>query len=119
MMKDREAVLLEVLEEMADLIESAEECGKKTISVQYLKEWAKQLRCKHDCEPPNTQVRGELSILKSLARDVLSHREGELPRRGWLRDNDKSRKALDNLAQALVPNTLAESRPSRGDKHER
>lgn len=36
------------------------------------------------------------------AKWLLTFREGELPVRGWLRDNDMSRKALDDLARATA-----------------
>lgn len=39
--------------------------------------------------------------LIKAARDVLAYRVGDLPTRGYLRDHDKSRAALNALAAAL------------------
>lgn len=41
--------------------------------------------------------------LVEAAREVLSHRVGDLPTRGWLKDNDDSRASLAKLAAALQP----------------
>jgi len=46
----------------------------------------------------NTAVEG----LTTAAREVLKHRVGEQPTRGYLRDNDRSRTALTALATALA-----------------
>jgi hypothetical protein len=40
--------------------------------------------------------------LRAAAVDVLSHRVGEQPTAGWLRDNDGSRAALTRLARAVA-----------------
>lgn len=55
-----------------------------------------------------SRIEGARAIAKA-AEDVLGYREGELPERGWLRDNDGSRRALDNLATAIrtLPTTIA------------
>lgn len=39
--------------------------------------------------------------LLSSAKAVIEHREGDLPIRGWLRDNDASRSAISALAAAI------------------
>lgn len=44
----------------------------------------------------------ELKRLRGAALGVVAHMEGRLPVRGWLRDNDKSRDALDELVRVLV-----------------
>lgn len=41
--------------------------------------------------------------LFEAAREVLSHRVGNLPSQGWLKDNDGSRASLAKLAAALQP----------------
>jgi hypothetical protein len=41
--------------------------------------------------------------LRILASNVLDFREGDLPTRGWLRDNNGSREALHALAEAVRP----------------
>ena len=40
----------------------------------------------------------QVAALVALVADLLSHRVGELPTQGWLRDNDQSRLALSKLA---------------------
>lgn len=40
--------------------------------------------------------------VREAAIELLKHRKGELPIEGWLRDNDRSRKVLDNLAKSLI-----------------
>ena len=39
--------------------------------------------------------------LQDAVKELLTHREGRLPTRGWLRDNDKSRAALGKLAELV------------------
>lgn len=43
-----------------------------------------------------------MSDLRDAVAELLKHRVGELPRQGWLKDNDESRKALDRLARAAL-----------------
>ena len=47
------------------------------------------------------QVERELEALKKAAKEVLSHVEGDLPTRGWLRDNDLSRAAIGALKHTI------------------
>ena len=50
----------------------------------------------------------EVERLREAAQVVLEHRIGEFPGKGWLRDNDSSRKALHALAAALrTPETVS------------
>jgi len=46
----------------------------------------------------------------AAAKDVASHMVGELPVRGWLRDNDASRSALGRLAAAIASAEAAEGK---------
>lgn len=46
-------------------------------------------------------TRGYNSQLVAAALEVVHHMDGRTPVRGWLRDNDDSRKALDRLAKVL------------------
>lgn len=46
-------------------------------------------------------LRAELEVLRAAADVVLSHVEGSLPIRGWLRDTDASREALGRLRAAI------------------
>lgn len=45
---------------------------------------------------------GDVERLREAAQTVLKHRVGDLPSQGWLRDNDRSRKALADLAAVLA-----------------
>lgn len=44
----------------------------------------------------------DAGAVRDAARKLLAWRVGELPHRGWLRDNDLSRAALDELAATLA-----------------
>lgn len=44
----------------------------------------------------------EVERLRAAAIDVLSFRDGSLPRRGWLFNNDDSRAALGRLATVVA-----------------
>lgn len=48
------------------------------------------------------RLRDAAPYLLEAAQELLSHRVGDLPIRGWLRDNDASRAALAKLAAALT-----------------
>jgi Lar family restriction alleviation protein len=50
----------------------------------------------------NHRIAGQAELVEA-AREVLSHRVGDLPTRGWLKDNDGSRASLAKLAAALQP----------------
>jgi Lar family restriction alleviation protein len=50
----------------------------------------------------NHRIAGQAELVEA-AREVLSHRVGDLPTRGWLKDNDDSRASLAKLAAALQP----------------
>ena len=50
------------------------------------------------------RMAAEVEALRSAAVDVLIHVNGELPVRGWLNDNDKSRSALGKLKQVIKEN---------------
>lgn len=58
-------------------------------------EWKRLRAFFMECKPAT----GDLA---AAAREVLSHRIGEQPTQGWLRDNDRSRTALTALATALA-----------------
>jgi len=48
------------------------------------------------------QAEAQRDDLLAAAAEILTHRDGDLPTRGWLRDNDRSRKALGQLAEAIA-----------------
>lgn len=53
-------------------------------------------------EPAATELRiAAGNALKAAALGVVAHIEGQMPVRGWLRDNDKSRHALAELVRVL------------------
>ena len=52
---------------------------------------------------PHGECAARIAELEAAAREVVSHMEGRTPTRGWLRDNKKSREALDRLVNALWP----------------
>lgn len=51
-------------------------------------------------KPPATYAT-PVSVMDAAVA-LLSHRNGELPLRGWLHDNDQSRQAIDTLAKAVA-----------------
>jgi len=56
-----------------------------------------------------------IAELEAAAREVVSNMEGRMPIRGWLRDNGKSREALDRLVNALWPRTALAGKDSQHD----
>ena len=57
------------------------------------------------------QGQGDVRRLREAAQKVISHVEGDLPIKGWLRDNDASRKALGDLRACLAASTGQEVEP--------
>jgi hypothetical protein len=55
--------------------------------------------------PDIATLTAQLDAMKAAAADVLSHRVGDFPGQGWLKDNDVSRAALGRLAAALKGQT--------------
>lgn len=47
------------------------------------------------------RLEDRIEALERAVRDVMAYRVGELPRKGWLRDCDGSRAALDKLARLV------------------
>lgn len=43
-----------------------------------------------------------MTDLVSACRELLTHRAGDLPHRGWLRDTDESRAALAKVVEAIT-----------------
>lgn len=53
-------------------------------------------------EPAATELRiAAVNKLRAAALGVVAQIDGRMPVEGWLRDNDKSREALDELVRAL------------------
>lgn len=49
-----------------------------------------------------SQARAAVAELIAACDELMSHRFGELPYQGWLRDNDRSRASIGALAEALA-----------------
>lgn len=49
----------------------------------------------------SNQEYGNYIALQEAVKELLEHREGRLPYRGWLRDNDNSRAVLGKLAELV------------------
>lgn len=60
-------------------------------------------------------ARAERDALRAAAQAVLSFRDGKLPNRGWMRDNDASRQALHALDIAAAPTPPAAPRAPMTD----
>lgn len=55
------------------------------------------------------RIAGQAELV-GAAEDVLSHRVGDLPTRGYLKDNDRSRASLAKLAATLAAHPRPHSR---------
>lgn len=47
------------------------------------------------------RLEDRIEELEKAVRDVMAYRVGELPHKGWLRDSEGSRAALDRLARLV------------------
>lgn len=99
--------------EMSQLFEhnAKPELEKLITEVERLAKLSDELRQERDeCLDLATKMRverdgykAEAETLKAAAEGVVSHMDGRQPIRGWLRDNNKSRDALNAMAEAVRP----------------
>lgn len=101
------------LEKVADFLEPHWRGAGVKLSADWLTSEIKATveSLEHECEASMSEIatgreraekaEAELTALRWAARDVLAYRVGELPAKGWLKDNDASRAALERLAQAI------------------
>jgi hypothetical protein len=76
-------------------------CNQDENSCRYCNAWSRARR--ESCALVAAhRIAGQAELVEA-AREVLSHRVGDLPTRGWLKDNDGSRASLAKLAAALQP----------------